>query len=101
MMGCSDPCNVCDNCAQSLDRRLRSHVKLGPIVHEHIWQQLAARDRERLCFECMQLRAWQQLGRALILADLRPCRWNLDGQPSSWFDRFRLFEAKNEAYRAE
>jgi hypothetical protein len=37
----SDPRNVCDACRQSLDRRLRSHVELGPIVHDHIWRQIA------------------------------------------------------------
>jgi hypothetical protein len=77
----------CDGCSQSLDRRLRSHIKLGPVVHDHIWQQLAACDCECLCFQCMQQRARQRL-RVLALADLLPCQWNLIGQPSSWFDLF-------------
>jgi hypothetical protein len=83
-----DPRNVCDGCGQSLDRRLRSHVELGPIVHTHIWRQLAADPRERLCFTCMGLCAVHRLGRMLALADLRPCPWNLEGQPYSWFDLF-------------
>jgi hypothetical protein len=83
-----DPRNVCDGCGQSLDRRLRSHVELGPIVHTRIWRQLADDPRERLCFTCMGLRAVQRLGRMLTLADVRPCRWNLEGQPYSWFDLF-------------
>jgi hypothetical protein len=79
-----DPRTVCDGCGQSLDRRLRSHVELGPIVHTGIWRQLADDPPERLCFTCMGLRAVQRLGRMLTLADLRPCRWNLEGQPYSW-----------------
>jgi hypothetical protein len=82
-----DPRNVCDGCRQSLDQRLRSHVELGPIVHDRIWQQLANAD-ERLCDSCMYQRACNRLGRVLTLADLRPCRWNLYGQPNSWFDIF-------------
>jgi hypothetical protein len=77
----------CDGCHQSLDQRLRSHVALGPIVHDHIWRQLADAG-ERLCDACMYQRAWDRLGRVLTLADLRPCRWNLYGQPNSWFDIF-------------
>jgi hypothetical protein len=82
-----NPRNVCDGCGQSLDRRLRSHVELGPIVHDHIWRQLAADPREALCFICMDLRA-ARLGHVLRLADLRPCRWNLYGQPYSFFNLF-------------
>jgi hypothetical protein len=36
----------------------------------------------------MYARAHERLGRVLTLADLRPCRWNLYGQPNSWFDIF-------------
>jgi hypothetical protein len=57
-----DPRNVCDGCGGSLDQRLRSHVGLGPIVHDHIWQQLAEAS-ERLCDACMYQRAWDRLGR--------------------------------------
>src|SRR5262245_45957639 len=79
----TDPGNVCDAVRQSLDRRLRSHVELGPVVYDHIWQQLAADPRERLCFMYMGLRAVQRLGRMPMLSDLRPCRWNLSDQPHS------------------
>ena len=82
-----DPRNVCDGCDLSLDRRLRTHVELGPVLHDHVWQQFAD-PREALCDTCMHRRAVQQLGRMLTLADLRPCRWNLGGQPYSWFDLF-------------
>jgi hypothetical protein len=82
-----DPRNVCYGCGQSLDRRLRSHVELGPMVHDHIWRRLAADPGEALCFTCMDLRA-ARLGHVLRLADLRPCRWNLYGQPHSFFDVF-------------
>jgi hypothetical protein len=33
-----------------------------------------------------------RLGRMLTLVDLRPCRWNLSGQPYSWFDLFTEME---------
>jgi hypothetical protein len=82
-----DPRNVCDGCGQSFDRRLRCHAERGPIVHDDIWQQLAANPRERLCFICMDLRAATR-GHVLRLADLRPCRWNLYSQPHSYFDVF-------------
>jgi hypothetical protein len=80
-----DPRNICDGCGVSFDRRLRSHVERGPMLHDDIWQQLVADPRERLCFICMDLRAATR-GRVLRLADLRPCRWNLTGQPYSFFD---------------
>jgi hypothetical protein len=76
-----DPRNVCDGCGVSLDRRLRLHVDLGPIVHDDIWQQLAGTGERLLCDTCMYRRALHRLRRMLILADLRPCRWNLYGQP--------------------
>src|SRR5262245_12244820 len=88
-----DPSNGCDGCRQSLDRRLRSHVELGPILHTRIWQQ-SAEPREALCLMCLDLRAVQRLGRSLTLADLRPCRWNLWGQPHSWFDLFVEMEGE-------
>jgi hypothetical protein len=84
----TDPRNVCDACRQSLDRRLRSHVELGPIVHDHIWQQLADAGERLLCDTCMFRRAWERFGRMLTLADLRPCPWNLFLRPHSWFDLF-------------
>jgi hypothetical protein len=82
-----DPRNVCDGCGVSFDRRLRAHVELGPIVRDDIWRQLAA-PRECLCPTCMYRRSWERLGRMLTLADLRPCCWNLEDQPFSWFDLF-------------
>jgi hypothetical protein len=82
-----DPRNVCAGCRVSFDRRLRLHTELGPIVHDDIWQQFAADPRECLCFACMDWRAALR-GHVLRLADLRPCRWNLYGQPHSFFDVF-------------
>src|SRR5215470_15336660 len=81
----SSPSNVCDGCGQSLDRRRREHVLLGPIVREEIWRRLA-KPTEALCWECMLLRAWHRLGRELKLADLRPCRWNRYREPYSYLD---------------
>jgi hypothetical protein len=81
------PRNVCHGCGQSLDRRRRSHVELGPILHDHIWRQLAG-PHEALCLMCMGQRAAHRLGRMLTLADLRPCSWNLFHRPHSWFDLF-------------
>jgi hypothetical protein len=40
--------NVCDGCRQSLDRRRRSHVELGPMLHDSIWNQIAD-PAEALC----------------------------------------------------
>ena len=75
-----DPRNVCDGCGRSLDRRLRSHVELGPIVHSHIWRQLANDPRERLCCACMyqsferappsNLAEWRSVGEPGELAPL-------------------------------
>jgi len=96
-----DPRNVCDGCGQSLDRRLRLHVELGPIVHDHIWRRLVADPREALCFMCMGLRAVRQLGRMLTLSDLRPCRWNLCDQPYSWLDLFVEMEGAPPSNLAE
>src|SRR5262249_18640973 len=90
-----DPRNVCDGCSLSFDRRLRSHVE-----HDDIWQQLAYDPRECLCDKCMYRRAWERLGRMLTLADLRPCRWNLEG-PYSWLDLFVEMEGAPPSNLAE
>jgi hypothetical protein len=91
----------CDGCQQALDRRLRPpHVRLGPIVHDHIWQQIAEPD-ERLCLECMEKRGWQRFGRTLMLADLWPCEWNLIGQPYSFFDLYLSSESAPPTNLAE
>jgi hypothetical protein len=94
-MSSPDPHNVCDGCRQSLDRRRRAHVELGPIVHDDIWRRLAE-PGEALCLMCMGQRAERRLGRLLTLADLRPCAWNLFGRPHSWFDMFLEFEAARD-----
>src|SRR5262245_60733196 len=90
------PHNVCDGCGQTLDRRRRDHVVLGPILHDEIWRALAA-PTEALCWECMLHRARVRLGRMLTLVDLRPCRWNLARQPYSYFDLFVDIEGKPPA----
>ena len=82
--------NVCDGCRQSLDRRRRSHVELGPMLHDSIWRQIAD-PAEALCWECMLRRADERLGRMLTLADLRPCPFNLY-KHYSWFDLFAEME---------
>jgi hypothetical protein len=78
-----DPRNVCDGCGQTLDRRRRGHVELGPIVHARVWRRLADDPREQLCVACMNQRALERFGRGLALNDLRLCRWNLE-----WLDVF-------------
>ena len=88
--------NVCDGCGQTLDRRRRDHVLLGPIVHAEIWRRLGT-PTEALCWECMLDRARVRLGRMLMLADLRPCRWNLDRQPYSYLDLFVDIEGEQPA----
>jgi hypothetical protein len=81
--------NVCDRCRQSFDQRLRSHVRRGPMVHDHIWQQLANCGEQVLCDGCMYARAHERLGRVLTLADLQPrCLWNLVDSPNSWLEFF-------------
>ena len=80
-----NPHNACDGCGETLDRRRREHVLLGPIVHDEIWPQLA-KPTECLCWECMLHRAWDRLGRVLVLADLRPCWWNRLNEPYSYLD---------------
>jgi hypothetical protein len=78
------PRNVCDGCGQSLDRRRREHVVLGPIVHTRVWRRLADDPREQLCLACMDRRATERLRLGgLALNDLRLCRWNLE-----WLDVF-------------
>jgi hypothetical protein len=37
----------------------------------------------------------------LTLADLRPCRWNLEGQPHSWLDLFVEMEGAPPSNLAE
>jgi hypothetical protein len=58
-----DPHTVCDGCGRSFDRRLRSHVELGPIVHDDLWQRLANAGERLLCDECMYRRSSERLGR--------------------------------------
>jgi len=78
-MTCSNPHNVCDGCGQTLDRRRRDHVVLGPIVHARVWRQLADDPRECLCVDCMNKRAIERLRpQGLALNDLQLCRWNLE-----------------------
>src|SRR5262249_53781197 len=84
-----DPRDVCDRCRQSFDQRRR-----GPMVHDHIWQQLAKRGERALYDGCMYARAHERLGRVLTLADLRPCPWNLFHSPRSWFDLFVEFSIR-------
>jgi hypothetical protein len=55
--------NVCDGCGQTLDRRRRGHVLLGPIVHTRVWRRLADDPREQLCIACMDQRALERFGR--------------------------------------
>jgi hypothetical protein len=82
-MSQADPRDVCDGCGQTLDRRRRGYVELGPILHARVWRRLADDPRERLCFACMDQRALERFGRGLALNDLRLCRWNL-----AWLDIF-------------
>jgi hypothetical protein len=91
-----NPHNACDGCRQTLDRRRRGHVVLGPIVHDQIWRELAA-PTEALCWECMLHRARVRLGRMLTLADLQPCRWNRFNEPYSYLDLFVDIEGKPPA----
>jgi hypothetical protein len=79
--------DCCDGCRRPLDRRRRNHVELGPVLHDAIWRQIAD-PAEALCWNCILQRAVERLGRRPTWTDLRPCRWNLSGQPNSWFDLF-------------
>ena len=95
-----NPRNVCDGCGRTLDRRRRNHVLLGPIMHDEIWRRLA-KPTECLCWECMLKRARERLGRLLILADLRPCRWNRLNEPYSYLDLLIDIEGKPPRNLAE
>jgi hypothetical protein len=58
----------------------------GPMLRDEIWRQLADDGEAFLCAVCMDERANDRLGRKLMLADLRPCPFNLSHRPHSWFD---------------
>jgi hypothetical protein len=96
MTACPDPRDVCDRCRQSFDQ-----VQRGPIVHDHIWQQLTKRREGVLCAGCMYARTHERLGRVLTLADLQPCPWNLFHRPHSWFDFFVEIEGAPPSNLAE
>jgi hypothetical protein len=74
---------VCDACGKA-----HAPFACGPMLHDHIWQQIAEPGERMLCDACMGDRAFERLGRALTLADLRPCGFNLLHRPDSWFDTF-------------
>jgi len=99
-------CSICHEKKHAVQRpvficgRPRAQPVLGPIVHDHIWQQLAEAS-ERLCDTCMYQRAWDRLGRVLTLADLLPCPCNLFHRPHSWFDFFVEIEGKPPSNLAE
>jgi hypothetical protein len=57
----------------------------GPVLHDHLWKQIADPDEHVLCGFCMTDRMAQRLGRVLKLADLKPCPFNLFQHPHSWF----------------
>jgi hypothetical protein len=57
------------------------------MLHDKAWKKLAAK-RETLCAKCFFQRA-NARDVYLTIADLRPCPFNLLGQPQSWFDLFR------------
>ena len=78
---------VCDACGKA-----RAPFDLGPMLHDHIWQQIAAPGERMLCDMCMYDRAFEWLGRTLALADLQPCSFNLFHRPDSWFDVFSHWE---------
>lgn len=73
----------CDACHQSLKK-----VPLAPMLHDHIWNQLASRHERMLCATCVFERADRLLDHRLSLEDLRPCSFNLVPGPC-WFDFFR------------
>jgi len=75
-----DPRNVCDGCGRMSNSGQSCTLASGgnsPTIPASI---CAAR-----AWACARSSG---LGRMLTLADLRPCRWNLDHQPYSWFDLF-------------
>jgi hypothetical protein len=82
----------CDGC----DRRLVPERPPAPMLHDHIWCQLAD-PREMLCVDCMVMRAAQHDIR-LSLASLKPVPVNLVCNPWSWFDLFLNFN-KNKLPR--
>ena len=82
----------CDGC----DRRLVPERPPAPMLHDHIWCQLAD-PREMLCLDCMFMRAAQRDIR-LSLASLKPVPVNLVCNPWSWFDLFLNFN-KNKLPR--
>jgi len=61
----------------------RTPFGLGPMLHDHIWQQITEPGEHMLCDMCMGDRAFERLGRPLTLADLRPCGFNLLHRPDS------------------
>jgi len=82
----------CDGC----DCRLVPERPPAPMLHDHIWCQLAD-PREMLCLDCMFMRAAQRDIR-LSLASLKPVPVNLVCNPWSWFDLFLNFN-KNKLPR--
>jgi len=78
----------CDGC----DRSLVPQRPPAPMLHDHIWCQLAD-PREMLCVDCMFMRAAQR-GVRLTLASLKPVPVNLVCNPWSWFDLFLSFKNK-------
>ena len=64
------------------------------MLHDHIWQQIAAPSERALCIKCMIDRTIERLGRSPTFADLRPCPWNLFHRPHSWFDMFMQMEGE-------
>jgi crossover junction endodeoxyribonuclease RuvC len=77
----------CDDCA----RNFQGDVRMAPMLHDRSWCQLAPEDKT-LCSDCMFKRA-DDKGIKLTLADLKPCPFNLQRGPFSWFERF----AKDES----
>ena len=69
---------IWDACGQA-----RTPFGLGPMLHDHIWQQITEPGERMLCDMCMGDRAFERLGRPLTLADLRPCGFNLLHRPDS------------------
>jgi hypothetical protein len=58
----------------------------APMLHDHLWLQLADRN-EILCCACFFDRAAERQV-ALSLEALRPCPFNLFHWPRSWFNLF-------------
>ena len=68
----------CATCGQNLDA-----VPLAPVLHDDVWKQFA-KPQDTLCAMCFSQRAVEH---RVGLADLRPCPFNLYGDPS-WYDLF-------------